>query len=505
MAKPKVVDVPVVAPRHGRLQRRHPVRSLLKYVAIGAAVMVVAAVGVVGITVLQLTSSISTVDLPTADGEPPNFAEQEGGFNVLLVGSDSREGQDSVADGYEGGALNDVTMLLHVSEDHTRATVVSFPRDLILNFPSCPATEEGGEEVPAAYEQQLNTALERGGLACVAAVVGDVTGLDIPYAALIDFDGVVAMSSAVGGVPVCFAGPIHDPYTGLEIPEAGTYDLEGEQALQFLRSRHGVGDGSDLSRISSQQVFLSSLIRQLQSDAVLTDVGRLYQISQVATQNMTLSTSLNDIGTMVAMARVLADIPLDTMQFIQYPTAARGDGRVVPIEGTADEVMELIAADQEVILEEDSTGSGSTTETPAPTDPATGYEIDEETGLPIDPESGFPINSDTGLPYDPETGFTIDASTGWAYDEATGTYWNPETGNQVDPSTGQDIDAETGYPIDETTGWPIDPATGWPIDPDTGQPTDPSTITPEDEEPTALPGVQGQNADQETCVVPFGY
>lgn len=505
MAKPKIVDVPFVAPRHGRLGRRHPLRRLFKYLALGVAVVVVAAVGVVGITLLQFQGSITTVDLPTADGEPPNFAEQEGGFNVLLVGSDSREGQSSVADGYEGGSLNDVTMLLHVSEDHSRATVVSFPRDLIVSFPSCPATDESDGEIPAAYEQQFNTALDRGGLACVAAVVTDLTGLEVPYAALIDFDGVVAMSSAVGGVPVCFAGPIHDPYTGLEIEEAGTYDLEGQQALQFLRSRHGVGDGSDLSRISSQQVFLSSLIRQLQSDAVLTDVTRLYQLAQVATENMTLSSSLNDLGTMVSMARVLADIPLDTMQFIQYPTASRGDGRVVPVEGTADEVMALIAADEEVLLDEESTGEGSTTETPAPTDPATGYEIDEETGLPLDPETGFPIDPDSGLPFDPETGFPIDAATGWAYDEATGQYWNPESGNQVDPATGQDIDADTGYPIDETTGWPIDPATGWPIDPDTGQPTDPTTITPEGEEPTALPGLQGQSADQETCVVPFGY
>ncbi|MCR8670509.1 LCP family protein [Agrococcus sp. HG114] len=363
-----VVDTSSMAPRHGRLRRHSGVAHVFRWVALGLAVVLASIVGVVGISVLRVTTGITTVDLG-ADVPPAQagFAPYEGGFTILLVGSDQREGQGEAfgESAYDGGKLNDVTMLLHVNDDHSQARVVSFPRDLLVDFPACedPAT---GDTVPPARNVQFNQALGRGGLACVATVVEDLTGIDVPYAAMITFQGVINMSTAVGGVPVCFAGPIDDPWTGLEIEEAGVHELEGEQALQFLRSRHGVGDGSDLARISSQQVFLSSLVRTLQSDAVLTDFTRLYAISQVAIENMTLSSGLGDIGTMVSMARVLADIPLETMQFVLYPNVPDGP-RVVPDEERADELMRRIRLDLPIELGEDSLGVGSTDATPEPT------------------------------------------------------------------------------------------------------------------------------------------
>ncbi|WP_405219500.1 LCP family protein [Agrococcus sp. Ld7] len=363
-----VVDTSSMVPRHGRLHRLSGAGHFFRWLALGLSVVLVAAVGVVGVSVLRLSTGIATVDL--GSDVPPaqaGFAPYAGGFTILLVGSDQRMGQgsDFGEDAYGEGRLNDVTMLLHVSDDHERARVVSFPRDLVVDYPAC-EDPETGETTPAASNVQFNQGLERGGLSCVAEMVTDLTGIDVPYAAMITFQGVISMSTAVGGVPVCFAGPIDDSYTGLQIPEAGTYELEGEQALQFLRSRHGVGDGSDLARISSQQVFLSSLVRTLQSDAVLTDLTRLYAISQVALDNMTLSSGLANVGTMVSMARVLADIPLETMQFVLYPNVLEGN-RVYPDEQAANELMRRIRLDLPIELGEDSLGIGSTSETPTPT------------------------------------------------------------------------------------------------------------------------------------------
>lgn len=361
------VDTSAMTPRHGRVRRHSGIAHVLRWAALGVAVLLVAGIGVVGVSVLRLSTGIQTVDLggevPQAQG---GFAPYEGGFTMLLVGSDQRTGQGAEfgESSYGEGVLNDVTMLLHVSDDHQQARVVSFPRDLIVDFPACEDPETGITQ-PAADNVQFNQALSRGGLSCVAELVSEMTGIDVPYAAMITFQGVISMSSAVGGVPVCFAGPIDDPWTGLEIPEAGTYDLEGEQALQFLRSRHGVGDGSDLARISSQQVFLSSLVRTLQSDAVLTDFTKLYAISQVALENMTLSSGLGNVGTMVSMARVLADIPLETMQFVLYPNIPDGN-RVYPDQDAADELMRRIRLDLPISLGEDSLGIGSTDETPSP-------------------------------------------------------------------------------------------------------------------------------------------
>lgn len=383
-----VVDSSSMAPRHGRLRRHSGVAHLFRWIALGLSVVLVAIAGVVGVSLLRLSTGIATVDLggdvPAAQG---GFAPYEGGFTILLVGSDQRAGQgDEFGEtAYGEGKLNDVTMLLHVSDDHQQARVVSIPRDLVVDFPDC-EDPETGDTVPGASHVQFNQALSIGGLSCVAEVVTELTGIDVPYAAMITFQGVINMSTAVGGVPVCFAGPIDDSFTGLQIPEAGTYELEGEQALQFLRSRHGVGDGSDLARISSQQVFLSSLVRTLQSDAVLTDLTRLYAISQVALENMTLSSGLANVGTMVSMARVLADIPLDTMQFVLYPNVLEGN-RVYPDEPAADELMRRIRMDLPISLGEDSLGIGSTNETPTPTPGAPGSESPEATETPLPTET----------------------------------------------------------------------------------------------------------------------
>lgn len=368
MREPRVIDAREVRPRHGRLRRHRPLRSALAVAAMALSAMLVAGIGVVAFSVLQFSSNLETIDLAGGDHPLPEFENQRGAFSVLVVGSDTRDGQQSTNAVHPGQELNDVTMLLHVHEDHQGATVVSFPRDLIVDFPTCPATGEDGIEVPAASGVQLNTALHRGGLPCAVALIESMTGLQIPYVAKITFDGVINMSTAVGGVPVCFAGPIDDPWSDLQIPAAGTYELEGEQALQFLRSRHGVGDGSDLARISSQRVFLSALIRKVQSDEVLGNFGSLYQIAQVASQNMTLSTSLSDPATMVGMANVLRKIPLETMQFVTYPTVPLGQ-RVAPDYYTADIMMELIRNDQEVPLDPSQLGAGSAeTASPEPGD-----------------------------------------------------------------------------------------------------------------------------------------
>jgi LCP family protein required for cell wall assembly len=390
-----VVDTSSMAPRHGRLRRHSGVAHVLRWVALGLSVVLVAAIGVVGVSLLRFSTGLQTVDL--GGDVPPaqaGFAPYEGGFTILLVGSDQRSGQGAEfgENSYGEGMLNDVTMLLHVSDDHEQARVVSFPRDLMVDFPACEDPETGVTQ-PAVNGIQFNQALSRGGLSCVAEVVSDMTGMPVPYAAMITFQGVISMSSAVGGVPVCFAGPIDDRWTGLQIPEAGTYDLEGAQALAFLRSRHGVGDGSDLARISSQQVFLSSLVRTLQSDAVLTDLTKLYGISQVALENMTLSSGLGDIGTMVSMARVLADIPLETMQFVVYPNALQGN-RVYPIEDQAEELMRRIRLDLPITLGEDSLGVGSTQETPTPT-PEPGEGLPTETPEPTETPGATPTPTPT--------------------------------------------------------------------------------------------------------------
>lgn len=339
-------------------RRRRRLRRFLTLTAVGILVI---AGGTVAIAAIRLSQNVTTVELqPVRDSEEPAaVADFDGEFDVLLVGSDGRAGQ-GVQYGEGGdveGSRNDVTLLLHVNEAHDAATVISFPRDLLVDIPAC-TDPETGSTWNAGWRVQFNESLARGGLGCVTSTVTALTGIDLAYAAEISFTGVIEASNAVGGVPICFAGPIHDRHSGLDIPAAGTYDLSGEQALALLRSRYGVGDGSDLARISTQQVFLSSLVRTLRDQSTLTDPVKLYGIADAATRNMTLSTQLADLGTLTSMAKVFSDLPLENIAFVSYPHLPAGD-RVVPDEHAAAELMDRVKAGETVNISADRTGRGS--------------------------------------------------------------------------------------------------------------------------------------------------
>jgi len=312
--------------------------------------------------VQNLQSSLETVELPGAPAPVlPNIGEIDGGFNVLVVGSDTREGQ---GEGFEfvDTELNDVNLLVHVSENHDHAVVVSFPRDLLLDVPAC-IQPDGSESKPREMAP-LNTTMSIGGLPCVASTLEQATGLDIGYAGLMTFAGVAQLSTAVGGVEICVDAPLVDPWSGINLPEAGFHTLEGYEALAFLRTRKGVGDGSDLSRISSQQVYMSALVRTLQADGVLNDVGKLYGLAQVAANTMVLSTSLGSLDVMVAMARALRGIPNDNIVFIQYPVLDADPelypGRVIPHPELAQDVSERLQSDEAFTVSAGSEGFGST-------------------------------------------------------------------------------------------------------------------------------------------------
>lgn len=382
---------PSVIARHGRLRTSRTLVGLLKLVGASLVVVLVSGLAVAGLTVQQLQSSITSVALEgEADAPPPAIGEAEGGFNVLIVGSDECEAEGGCRD--RQGRLNDVNILVHVSEDHSNATAVSFPRDLVVPIPAC-QREDGEGRLPAMSAQPINVALSHGGLNCVVRTVEELTGLEIPYAAMTTFTGVVYMSSAVGGVTICTTGPMVDRLSGINLPTAGEHTLLGHDALAFLRSRHGVGDGSDLGRISSQQVFLSALARKVTSEGVLDDAATIYRLATAATQNMTLSNSMTNVTTLVSMASVFRNMSLDRITFVQYPstTGVGGvyEGKVAPIKSVAEELMEKLQNDEPVIPAE--TGRGSVDAEPtepvepvAPSDPAT-PEVPVDPSAPADP------------------------------------------------------------------------------------------------------------------------
>lgn len=383
----RVVVTPAV--RHGRLPRRHATGRVVRILAGVLAVVLISVGSVAAFAVWDVARSIKTgvhlAALPghTRQAHPDNVSAIKGGVNLLLTGTDSRSGLGGVyssadeQDASSGAGNNDVTMLLHIAEDHKSAVVVSFPRDLIVPIPDCPSPDGKGT-VAGSSDDQFNTALSRGGLPCVVLTVEKMTGVDIPFAAVINFNGVSAMSSAIGGVTVCLATPVKDLYTNppLDLP-AGQNTLVGDQALSFLRSRHGVGDGSDLGRISNQQVFLSALARTVVGGGVLGNPVKLYALAKAAVKNITPSDTLTNPTTLVQIALALKDTGLGNIVFLQYPAISdpSDPNRVIVDDNAAQAIDDALVKDVPVKLT-GTTGraaeepNASATPSPAPTETA---------------------------------------------------------------------------------------------------------------------------------------
>lgn len=339
----RVRSVPT-AFRHGRNSNYRVGSFILRYLGLAFSVLIVATVSVASIAVWDVARGANAGI--ALDGDLPLPAAIDGELNILLVGSDSRQGQSSAAWETSSGVLNDVNMLIHINKEHTSATVISIPRDMVVPMAKC--TGGGG-----GWTGPINSLLSEGGLPCIVSTVENLTGVDIPYAMLVGFDGVVELSNVVGGVEICVASPIQDDYQQVYL-DAGTHTLAGIDALHFLRARYGVGDGSDLGRISNQQAFLSSLVRKLKATDTLTNPLKLYGIAKAVSSNMTLSTSMNSIDTLVAMALAVRSIPLETITFVQFPGSTGGagvyTGKVQPDLAAAKILFEALAADQPIQL-----------------------------------------------------------------------------------------------------------------------------------------------------------
>lgn len=406
MAKKDAGAAKLAVVRHGKLRRSNAWGNALRILLTTTLVVTLSGVATIAYAVWGTLGQVKTVDIGTGpEAVGANADSLDGAVTILLVGSDSRSGQ-SFDDGEEG-ELNDVTLMLHISEDHKNATVVSFPRDLMLPIPSCPNPDGGN--YPAMSEQQLNSTLSYGGLPCTVLTIEELTGMDIPYAGLVTFDGVIGVSNAIGGVDVCLSSPIWDPDAELSL-DAGMNTLQGMQALQFLRTRHGVGDGGDTSRISNQQVFMSSLVRKLKEADTLSDPVKVFSLAKAAVTNMTLSNNMQSVDFMLAMARTVKDIDLDHVNFVQYPASDHPyqAGRLTPNRDSATILFDAIKSGQQLdvtgvgqgveVNGVDADGATATDDT-AVTDPTATPTPTEEGATPTpDPSGKVKLPSDiTGV------------------------------------------------------------------------------------------------------------
>lgn len=280
------------------------------------------------------------------DKSDPNAAGQTP-LNILLLGSDSRQSKENVELGGAKGdgdrpPLADVQMLLHLSADRSNISVISIPRDTKATIPKC--TDPDNQQVYEETVGKINTSLQHGGPGCTVATWEELTGIPIDHFMMIDFAGVVSMADAVGGVPVCVSDNVHDRQSKLRLKK-GKSVVRGEQALQWLRTRHGFGDGSDIGRARAQHMYMNSMVRQLKAGTKLTDPGKMRDLAEAATKALTVDEGLGSVKKLYDLGNELKRVPTERITMATMPWEYAPGGYVVPKKGDADHTFSLIRND----------------------------------------------------------------------------------------------------------------------------------------------------------------
>ncbi|WP_437092939.1 LCP family protein [Streptomyces sp. enrichment culture] len=341
-------------PPPGRRGRRPAKKSKARKALMwtgGTMAFVVLATGAAGYLYLEhLNDNIES--LPDDGASTGGFRKDEA-INILLIGTDKRTGAGNGSYGDKNSAGHaDTTILLHVAKDRTNATALSIPRDLIVDIPDCPTTQEDGTEkiIPGSAGVRFNESLGQSGRtpSCTMRTVTELTGITPDNFMVADFNAVKTLTSAVGGVEVCLDKDIDDPKSHLKLP-AGTHTIEGEQALAFVRTRYSVGSGGDLSRIGLQQQFLSSLMRKLKSNDTLTSPSKMIKLAEAGTKALTVDSKLNSINKLKDLGLELGKLDTKNLTFTTVPVkdnpAETVKATVVVDESKAPEVFSLIKND----------------------------------------------------------------------------------------------------------------------------------------------------------------
>ena len=377
--------------QRGRLTRRG---VLLRRLALGCGLLVV--LGCVGgwgyVSYLDGNIRHGALSFGNQGSAQPDAAGDTP-LNILLIGSDTR---DTAADLRLGGSRSsvggpahaDVEMLLHVSADRSNASLISIPRDTMVDIPACadPAT---GKTYPESPHEQITDSLSHGGPGCTVYTWHQLTGIHIDHFMMVDFGGVVSMADAIGGVPVCVTANVADPYSHLRLT-GGDHVVRGVQALEWLRSRHGFGDGSDLYRTQVQHMYLTSMMRQLRSAGTLTDPGRILSLADAATRALTVDDGLDSVGALVGLADQLKGITPDRLTTVTMPYAADPSNPtawVIPMPGDAERLFAMVRGDVPL----DSHGRApAAPAAPAPSGPPVPAVSPAEVRITVQNGSGVP-------------------------------------------------------------------------------------------------------------------
>lgn len=357
---------------------RRPWRTAL-VTALAVAVLGTAGIGWI---YLRLNGTIGTFDGDGLSNNRP-AAGSSSGQNVLVIGSDARTDGNSELGGGSADDVgrSDTAFLLHVYADHEHATAVSIPRDTLVTIPPCKLPD--GSWTTTRTDAMFNAAFSvgqtaEGNPACTQNTVEELTGLRVDHTVVVDFKGFAALTEVVGGVKVCLPNDVyekdlnpHRTTRGKRLFSEGEQEVSGQDALDYVRLRHGIGDGSDIGRIKRQQAFVAALIKKIRSDGLTPT--KLLPLAEAAVESMTVDPELGTASKLISFVMSLKDVDLHNTKFVTIPWRYQG-ARVAVVQPDADQLWAALREDRTL----DGTDAGGATGGAAPSASASATGTEEE-------------------------------------------------------------------------------------------------------------------------------
>ncbi|GAA4235560.1 LCP family protein [Actinomadura meridiana] len=268
------------------------------------------------------------IDKISVDGLGKSGDAPKGAMTILVAGVDRRDGltreqQKAAKLGHQPGERSDTMMLVHVSRDHDRVSIVNLPRDSYVTIPAHKSNgSEGakGAHIPSR-PGKLTWAYQFGGPDLTVDTIKRATGVSIDHYIEVNFFGFVHMVDALGGVDVCTEQAVNDPKSGLRLP-AGKSHVDGLQALSFARARYTLTGGSDLGRIDRQQQFMAQMMKQALSTKTLSDPVKSTKFLKAALKSLRVDHDLAD--DLPKLTDQMKDLSTDNLTFAKVPLSNPG-------------------------------------------------------------------------------------------------------------------------------------------------------------------------------------
>jgi LCP family protein required for cell wall assembly len=307
-----------VESRHrGRASRKHGVL----YVLLGMSIAVIMVVGLTtAYTYRKVRDNLTVVDFEKQLKDRPKEIPTTGDpLDILIMGSDSRDGAGNDIDGLTGGGQrSDTTILLHLAADREHAYGISIPRDSMVQRPEC--YKEDGTPIPASDGLAMfNESFAVGGPACTIQTVEQLTDIRIEHSIVVDFQGFQGMVDALDGVEVCVPEEVNDEEHNIHLA-AGTQTIRGKEALNYVRERTVLSNNGDIGRMRRQQAFIASMASKLVQAETLTRPDRMIKFLDAATKSLTVSKSLENVNKIAKVGQQFRNIGLGNVKFLTIPS-----------------------------------------------------------------------------------------------------------------------------------------------------------------------------------------